>query len=98
MSTTPCRDPFGRGRRFHQTGTGPARGGTGQGGCLRRCVAVGDSTWDFLAAGKLGLRGIAVRTGGFGVEELRAAGAELVFDSLPELTDQLSRTALHGRA
>ena len=61
-------------------------------------VAVGDSTWDFLAAGKLGLRGIAVRTGGFGVEELRAAGADLVFASLPELTDQLSRTALHGRA
>ncbi|GAA0823795.1 HAD family hydrolase [Streptosporangium amethystogenes subsp. fukuiense] len=59
-------------------------------------VAVGDSTWDFLAAGKAGMPGVAVRTGGFSPEELRAAGAAHVFDSLPELIENLGRTPLRA--
>ncbi len=59
-------------------------------------VAIGDSTWDFLAAGKLGLPGIAVRTGGFCSDELREAGAADVFDSITELTGNLDRTLLRA--
>lgn len=52
-------------------------------------VMVGDSTWDVEAANRAGLPTIAVRTGGFGVDELREAGAVEVFDSLEELIAHL---------
>ncbi len=55
---------------------------------------VGDSTWDCLAAGKIGIPTIAVRTGGFSVEELQDAGASRVFDSLQEFCDALDDTPL----
>ncbi len=57
-------------------------------------VMVGDSTWDFVAAGRAGVSSLAVRTGGFSVEELREAGAERVFDSLVELRESLDHTKL----
>ncbi len=38
------------------------------------------------------MRSLAVRTGGFSVEELTGAGAGAVFDSLPELLDGIDRT------
>lgn len=63
----------------------------------RAGVMVGDSTWDSVAAGKAGVASVAVRTGGFSVEELREAGAEAVYDSLVELGQNLDRTALSGR-
>jgi HAD superfamily hydrolase (TIGR01549 family) len=53
-------------------------------------VLVGDSTWDCLAARNADLPCVAVRTGGFSGEELRDAGAEHVFDSLPDLRKALS--------
>ena len=57
-------------------------------------VAIGDSVWDFVAAEKLSLPGIGLRTGGFSAEELTAAGAERVYDSLTDLFECLDRTAL----
>jgi HAD superfamily hydrolase (TIGR01549 family) len=57
-------------------------------------VMIGDSTWDCIAAGKLKIPTLAVRTGGFSVEELREAGAEDVFDSLGEMIDKLDSTPL----
>ena len=57
-------------------------------------VMVGDSTWDCQAAKKAGVDTIAVRTGGFGVDELQEAGASQVFDSMGELIDRLADTAL----
>ncbi|GIF02800.1 HAD family hydrolase [Actinoplanes siamensis] len=57
-------------------------------------VMVGDSTWDCVAARKLGVPTIAVRTGGFSVEELKDAGAVRVFDSLVELREALDDTPL----
>jgi HAD superfamily hydrolase (TIGR01549 family) len=57
-------------------------------------VMIGDSTWDCIAAGKLGVPALAVRTGGFSVEELIDAGAERVFDSLRELAEKLDETPL----
>src|SRR3954466_14784339 len=57
-------------------------------------VMVGDSTWDCIAAGKLGVPTLAVRTGGFSVEELQEAGAAHVFESLKELCEGLDDTPL----
>ncbi|MEV7625228.1 HAD family hydrolase [Actinoplanes sp. NPDC089786] len=57
-------------------------------------VMIGDSTWDCVAAGKLGVPTLAVRTGGFSVEELTEAGAARVFDSLIDLRDALDDTPL----
>ncbi|MBA8795941.1 HAD superfamily hydrolase (TIGR01549 family) [Friedmanniella endophytica] len=57
-------------------------------------VMVGDSTYDVLAAKKLDIPTIAVRSGGFSVEELEEAGAVRVFDSLTELRDHLDETPL----
>jgi HAD superfamily hydrolase (TIGR01549 family) len=56
-------------------------------------VMIGDSSWDVLAAKKLKVPTLAVRTGGFGADELLDAGAEAVFDSLVELRERLSETA-----
>lgn len=57
-------------------------------------VLIGDSTWDCLAAGKLRVPTLAVRTGGFSPEELLEAGASQVFDSLHELQENLDDTPL----
>ena len=57
-------------------------------------VMIGDSVYDVLAAGKLGIPTIAVRTGGFGADELQDAGAAHVFDSLDELHAALDSTDL----
>jgi phosphoglycolate phosphatase-like HAD superfamily hydrolase len=54
-------------------------------------VAVGDATWDCEAAERLGVPSYGLRTGGFSVEELRAAGAQEVYDDLPSLTADLDR-------
>ncbi|MBB2901152.1 HAD superfamily hydrolase (TIGR01549 family) [Kineococcus radiotolerans] len=57
-------------------------------------VMVGDSVYDVESAGKLDVPTLALRTGGFGVEELRAAGAVGVFDSLVDLREHLDETPL----
>jgi HAD superfamily hydrolase (TIGR01549 family) len=54
-------------------------------------VVIGDSTWDCIAAGRLGARSVALRTGGFARDELLDAGADEVFESLPDLTRWLTR-------
>jgi len=57
-------------------------------------VMIGDSTWDVEAAQKLEVPTICVRTGGFGVDELREAGAVAVFESIAELRERLDETPL----
>ena len=57
-------------------------------------IMIGDSPWDAVAAGEADIATIAVRTGGFSVDELRDAGAVAVFDSLRELIDGLDDTPL----
>ena len=57
-------------------------------------VMIGDSVFDVMAAGRIGIPTIAVRTGGFGTDELQEAGASAVFDSLGELLEALDDTAL----
>ena len=55
-------------------------------------VLIGDSTWDCKAAKAAKVKTIAVRTGGFGIDELRDAGAIAVFESLAELRERLDET------
>jgi HAD superfamily hydrolase (TIGR01509 family) len=57
-------------------------------------VMIGDSVWDVEAAKRAGIPTIAVRTGGFGHDELAAAGAACVFESLDELIESLEDTPL----
>ena len=57
-------------------------------------VMVGDSTWDCEAAGRAGIETVAVLTGGFSEQELRAAGAVAVFESIEELRRRLHDTPL----
>jgi phosphoglycolate phosphatase-like HAD superfamily hydrolase len=59
-----------------------------------RAVAIGDTTWDAVAAGNLEVPAIAVRTGGFSAEELREAGAGWVYESLDALRKDLDATPL----
>jgi phosphoglycolate phosphatase-like HAD superfamily hydrolase len=54
-------------------------------------LMIGDSTWDAIAATKAGIGTYAVRSGGFGVDELTAAGVLGVFDSVAELHSQLAK-------
>lgn len=48
-------------------------------------VMIGDSIWDCKAAKRAKVRSVAVLTGGFSSEELEAAGASAVFESIDEL-------------
>ncbi len=57
-------------------------------------VMVGDTTWDIRAAEAASVPTIAVRTGGFGQDELEAAGAAAVFESVAELLRRLDETKL----
>jgi HAD superfamily hydrolase (TIGR01509 family) len=59
-------------------------------------VMIGDSVWDVEAAKRADIPTIAVRTGGFGVDELREAGAACVFDSIDDLLKGLEDTPLKG--
>ena len=57
-------------------------------------VMVGDTPWDIEAARKADVPTIAVRTGGFGADELREAGAAALFESVQELLERLDETGL----
>ncbi|MFN3600578.1 MAG: HAD family hydrolase [Dietzia sp.] len=53
-------------------------------------VMVGDATWDAIAATKLGIRSVAVRTGGIGDAELREAGFSEIVDDAAGVLDLLT--------
>ena len=57
-------------------------------------VMVGDTTWDCEAAGRAGLKTVAVLTGGFSEAELREAGAVAVYGSIQDLRESLDETPL----
>jgi HAD superfamily hydrolase (TIGR01509 family) len=57
-------------------------------------VLVGDSVWDVEAAGKAGMPAVVVRSGGFGDDELRAAGAVALFDTPGDLLAGIDGTPL----
>jgi HAD superfamily hydrolase (TIGR01509 family) len=51
----------------------------------RKAVMVGDSVWDVAAAKRAGIPTIAVISGGYAEDELRGAGAVVVFESIEGL-------------
>jgi HAD superfamily hydrolase (TIGR01509 family) len=57
-------------------------------------VVVGDSVYDVLAAKNAGMPAIVLRSGGFGDDELRTAGAAAIYDTPADLTAALDDTAL----
>ncbi|MGY1604087.1 HAD family hydrolase [Geodermatophilus sp. SYSU D00815] len=57
-------------------------------------VLVGDSVWDVEAAKNAGMPALVVRSGGFGEDELREAGAVAVFDTPADLRAALDDTPL----
>jgi HAD superfamily hydrolase (TIGR01549 family) len=57
-------------------------------------VLVGDSTFDCEAAARAGVPAVAILTGGFSEQELRDAGALVVFTSIAELCAHLDETPL----
>ena len=57
-------------------------------------VMIGDSVWDIEAAKNAGMPAIAVRSGGFGDEELRDAGAIGIYDTPRDLAEALDDTPL----
>jgi HAD superfamily hydrolase (TIGR01509 family) len=59
-----------------------------------RAVLIGDSTWDCEAAKRAGVPTVAILTGGFSEQELRDAGAVVVFDSIRTLGQRLDETPL----
>ena len=52
---------------------------------LHSVVVVGDTPFDALAAGKLGLASIGVRCGGFPEDDLRTAGCRAIYDDPADL-------------
>ncbi|MFI9797213.1 HAD family hydrolase [Streptomyces sp. NPDC052302] len=57
-------------------------------------VMVGDSVWDVEAAKRAGMPTIVVRSGGFGDDELRDAGAIALYDTPRDLVKALDDTPL----
>ncbi|WP_116203556.1 HAD family hydrolase [Amycolatopsis circi] len=57
-------------------------------------VMVGDSVWDVEAAKRAGMPAIVVRSGGFGDDELREAGAVALYDTPGDLAKALDDTPL----
>jgi HAD superfamily hydrolase (TIGR01549 family) len=56
---------------------------------IERCVVVGDSIWDLLAAQRARALGVGVLSGGYGLEELERAGAYRVYEDPRDLLDHL---------
>ncbi|WP_067701981.1 HAD family hydrolase [Nocardia jejuensis] len=57
-------------------------------------VMIGDSVWDVEAAKRAGMPAIAVRSGGFGDDELTRAGAIAIYDTPGDLAKALDDTPL----
>jgi HAD superfamily hydrolase (TIGR01549 family) len=57
-------------------------------------VVVGDSVFDVEAAKNAGMPALVVRSGGFGDDELRDAGAVAIYDTPADLTAALDETGL----
>ncbi|MFF7104484.1 HAD family hydrolase [Streptomyces nigra] len=57
-------------------------------------VMIGDSVWDVEAAKRAGMPALVVRSGGFGDDELRDAGAAALYDTPADLAKALNDTPL----
>jgi HAD superfamily hydrolase (TIGR01509 family) len=55
-------------------------------------VMAGDTTWDCIAAAKVGVPTVGLLSGGFSEQELRDAGAVAVYPTPADLVDRLTET------
>jgi HAD superfamily hydrolase (TIGR01509 family) len=58
------------------------------------CYVVGDAVWDLLAARRAGMLSVGLQSGGYGEDELRAAGAFRVYRDAAELLDSLDELGI----
>ena len=58
------------------------------------CYVVGDAVWDLLAARRAGMLSVGLLTGGYGEDELRAAGAFRVYRDAAELHESLDELGI----
>jgi HAD superfamily hydrolase (TIGR01509 family) len=58
------------------------------------CWVVGDAVWDLLAARRAGMLSVGVLSGGYGEDELRAAGAFRVYRDAEELHESLDELGI----
>jgi HAD superfamily hydrolase (TIGR01549 family) len=58
------------------------------------CYVVGDATWDLLAARRAGMLSVGVLSGGYGADELTAAGAFRVYRDAGELLARLDELGI----
>jgi HAD superfamily hydrolase (TIGR01509 family) len=56
---------------------------------IERCVVVGDSIWDLLAAQRARALAVGVLSGGYGLEELERAGAYRVYEDPRDLLNRI---------
>ncbi|NIH84554.1 HAD family hydrolase [Amycolatopsis granulosa] len=61
-----------------------------------QAVVIGDSVWDCVAAGRIGLPSVGLLTGGFGAAELTDNGANRIFADLHELRSNLDDLPFGG--
>jgi HAD superfamily hydrolase (TIGR01549 family) len=61
---------------------------------IRDCYVVGDAVWDLLAARRAGMLSVGLLTGGYGEDELRAAGAFRVYRDASELHESLDELGI----
>ena len=61
---------------------------------IERCVVVGDSIWDLLAAQRARALGVGVLSGGYGKEELERAGAYRVYEDPRDLLEHLDEVGV----
>jgi HAD superfamily hydrolase (TIGR01549 family) len=61
---------------------------------IDECYVVGDAVWDLLAARRAGMLSVGVLTGGYGADELRAAGAFRVYRDAAELLESLDELGI----
>ncbi len=59
-----------------------------------KAFVVGDSVWDLLAAQRAGALGIGLLSGGYGLEELQAAGAYSVYQDPADLVAHLEEVGV----
>ncbi|WP_121193948.1 HAD family hydrolase [Motilibacter peucedani] len=60
----------------------------------QQCFVVGDSVWDLLAAQRAGSLGVGLLSGGYGREELQAAGAYRVYNDPADLLAHLEEVGV----
>ena len=61
-------------------------------------MVIGDSPYDAQAAGKIGIRSIGVRSGGFPDDQLRLAGYIAIYDDCADLLENYDESALKYEA